>query len=332
MQVLPLVIRSCVYDFFIVTLQQIVPFRFGMDKNDNYYRQFKNELAQYIMDTSQQWTTVIKPKDKLLSVDFKEIWQYRDLMMLFVKRNIITQYKQTILGPLWYLIQPLMTTIMYMVVFGGIAKISTDGLPQPLFYLAGISFWQYFSDCLTKTSNTFVNNAGIFGKVYFPRLITPLSDVISNLVRFGIQFGLFLCVYAYYMIFTDAPIHTNWYALLIPILVTMLAGLSLGFGILFSSMTTKYRDLQLLLSFFVSLWMYATPVIYPLSTITNPKLLLVMQLNPLTGIVEFFKYGMLGVGCHEWWMLGYSFGFMVVLLIIGVVVFNKVQRSFMDTV
>lgn len=284
------------------------------------------------MDTSQQWTTVIKPKDKLLSVDFKEIWQYRDLMMLFVKRNIITQYKQTILGPLWYLIQPLMTTIMYMVVFGGIAKISTDGLPQPLFYLAGISFWQYFSDCLTKTSNTFVNNASIFGKVYFPRLITPLSDVISNLVRFGIQFGLFLCVYAYYMIFTDAPIHTNWYALLIPILVMMLAGLSLGFGILFSSMTTKYRDLQLLLSFFVSLWMYATPVIYPLSTITNPKLLLVMQLNPLTGIVEFFKYGMLGVGCHEWWMLGYSFGFMVVLLIIGVVVFNKVQRSFMDTV
>lgn len=284
------------------------------------------------MDTSQQWTTVIKPKDKLLSVDFKEIWQYRDLMMLFVKRNIITQYKQTILGPLWYLIQPLMTTIMYMVVFGGIAKISTDGLPQPLFYLAGISFWQYFSDCLTKTSFTFVNNAGIFGKVYFPRLITPLSDVISNLVRFGIQFGLFLCVYAYYMIFTDAPIHTNWYALLIPILVMMLAGLSLGFGILFSSMTTKYRDLQLLLSFFVSLWMYATPVIYPLSTITNPKLLLVMQLNPLTGIVEFFKYGMLGVGCHEWWMLGYSFGFMVVLLITGVVVFNKVQRSFMDTV
>lgn len=284
------------------------------------------------MDTSQQWTIVIKPKDKLLSVDFKEIWQYRDLMMLFVKRNIITQYKQTILGPLWYLIQPLMTTIMYMVVFGGIAKISTDGLPQPLFYLAGISFWQYFSDCLTKTSNTFVNNAGIFGKVYFPRLITPLSDVISNLVRFGIQFGLFLCVYAYYMIFTDAPIHTNWYALLIPILVMMLAGLSLGFGILFSSMTTKYRDLQLLLSFFVSLWMYATPVIYPLSTITNPKLLLVMQLNPLTGIVEFFKYGMLGVGCHEWWMLGYSFGFMVVLLITGVVVFNKVQRSFMDTV
>lgn len=285
------------------------------------------------MDTTEeQWTTVIKPKDKLLSVDFKEIWHYRDLMMLFVKRNIITQYKQTILGPLWYLIQPLMTTVMYMVVFGGIAKISTDEIPQPLFYLAGISFWQYFSDCLTKTSNTFVNNAGIFGKVYFPRLITPLSDVISNLVRFGIQFGLFLVVYLYYVLFTDVTIHTNWYVCLLPLLVLMLAGLALGFGVLFSSMTTKYRDLQLLLSFFVSLWMYATPVIYPLSTITNPKLQLVMQLNPLTGIVEFFKYGMLGKGCHEWWMLGYNFGFMVVLLALGIVVFNKVQRSFMDTV
>lgn len=285
-----------------------------------------------MIEKEQGWTTEICPKDSLLSVDFKEIWRYRDLMMLFVKRNIITQYKQTILGPLWYVIQPLMTTIMYMVVFGGIAKISTDGLPQPLFYLAGISFWQYFSDCLTKTSNTFVNNASIFGKVYFPRLVTPLSDVISNLVRFGIQFGLFLVVYAYYALFTDVQIHTNWYALMFPILVLMLAGLALGFGILFSSMTTKYRDLQLLLGFFVSLWMYATPVIYPLSTINNETLRLVMQLNPLTGIVEFFKYGMLGVGNHEWWMLGYSFGFMVVLLAIGIVVFNKVQKSFMDTV
>ena len=280
----------------------------------------------------QAWTTVIKPKTKLLSVDFKEIWRYRDLMMLFVKRNIITQYKQTILGPLWFLIQPLMTTVMYMIVFGGIAKISTDGLPQPLFYLAGICFWQYFSDCLTKTSNTFVSNAGIFGKVYFPRLVTPLSDVISNLLRFGIQFGLFACVYAYYLIFTDVHVCPNWYALLFPVLVAMLAGLALGFGILFSSMTTKYRDLQLLLSFFVSLWMYATPVIYPLSTITNEKVLLVMKLNPLTGIIEVFKYGFLGVGCHEWWMLGYSFAFMLVLLAVGVVVFNKVQRSFMDTV
>ena len=278
------------------------------------------------------WTTEIKPRESLFSVDFKEIWRYRDLMFLFVKRNIITQYKQTILGPLWYLIQPLMTTVMYIVVFGEIAKISTDGLPKSLFYLAGISFWQYFADCLNKTSNTFVSNAGIFGKVYFPRLVTPLSDVISNLVRFGIQFGLFLVVYAYYAIFTDEQIHTNWYVLMLPILVMMLAGLALGFGILFSSMTTKYRDLQLLLSFFVSLWMYATPVIYPLSYITDPTLRLVMQLNPLTGIMEFFKYGMLGVGEHEWWMLGYSFVFMVVLMAIGIVVFNKVQKSFMDTV
>jgi lipopolysaccharide transport system permease protein len=290
------------------------------------------ETTQNMAEIEQEWTTEIRPKDKLLSVDFKEIWRYRDLMMLFVKRNIITQYKQTILGPLWYIIQPLMTTVMYMVVFGGIAKISTDGLPQPLFYLAGISFWQYFSDCLTKTSNTFVNNAGIFGKVYFPRLVTPLSDVISNLVRFGIQFALFLVVYLYYIIFTDVHIQPNLYALLFPVLVMMLAGLALGFGILFSSMTTKYRDLQLLLGFFVSLWMYATPVIYPLSTITNPQLRLVMQLNPLTGIVEFFKYGMLGVGNHEWWMLGYSFAFMVVLLGMGIIVFNKVQKSFMDTV
>ena len=280
----------------------------------------------------QQWTTVIRPKEKLFSVDFKEIWQYRDLLTLFVKRNIITQYKQTILGPLWYVIQPLMTTIMYMVVFGGIAKISTDGLPQPLFYLAGICFWQYFADCLTKTSNTFVANAGIFGKVYFPRLITPLSDAVSNLVRFGIQFALFLAVYLYYQLFTEVQIHTNWYALLLPFLVLLLAGLALGFGILFSSMTTKYRDLQLLLSFFVSLWMYATPVIYPLSTITNEKLRFVMSLNPLTGIIEAFKYGILGVGQFSWSMLAYSFGFMLLLLALGIVVFNKVQRSFMDTV
>ncbi len=293
---------------------------------------FYQEKAVPLSLDMEKWTTEIKPKNGLLAIDFKEIWQYRDLCTLFVKRDIITQYKQTVLGPLWYLIQPLMTTVMYMVVFGGIAKISTDGLPQPLFYLAGICFWQYFADCLTKTSNTFVNNAGIFGKVYFPRLITPISTVISNLVRFVIQFGLFLVVYLYYIIFTDVTIQTNWYALLLPVLVLMLAGLALGFGILFSSMTTKYRDLQLLLSFFVSLWMYATPVIYPLSTITNPTLRLVMSLNPLTALVEAFKYGMLGVGEFSWTMLGYSFGFMAVLLAIGIIVFNKVQRSFMDTV
>ena len=285
------------------------------------------------MKEEEQWSTVIKPRERLLQVDFKELWRYRDLCTLFVRRNITTQFKQTILGPLWYIIQPALTVIMYMVVFGGIAKIPTDGLPQPLFYLSGICLWQYFSDCLTKTSYTFTANAGIFGKVYFPRLVVPVSNVLSNLVRFSVQLGLFLVVYAIYQIFIiPGQIHTNWYALLLPLLVLMLAGLALGFGILFSSMTTKYRDLQLLLDFFIRLWMYATPVIYPLSTITNEKLRFVMSLNPLTGIVEAFKYGFLGEGVFSWGLLGYSFAFMVVLLFIGIVVFNRVQRTFMDTV
>ena len=222
---------------------------------------------------------------------------------------------------------------MYMVVFGGIAKISTDGLPQPLFYLSGICLWQYFSDCLTKTSDTFTANAGIFGKVYFPRMIVPIANVVSNLLRFGIQFVLFLIIYAVYQIWViPGQIATNLYALLLPVLVLMLAGLALGFGILFSSMTTKYRDLALLLGYFVSLWMYATPVVWPLSTITNAKLHFLMTLNPLTPIVEAFKYGFLGAGEFSWGMLGYSFAFMTVLLAIGVVIFNRVQRTFMDTV
>lgn len=284
-------------------------------------------------DNNENWSTVIKPREKLLQLNLREVWDYRDLCSLFVRRNITTQYKQTVLGPLWYVIQPMITVVMYMVVFGGIAKIPTDGLPQPLFYLGGICMWQYFNDCLTKTSSTFTANASIFGKVYFPRLIMPISTVLSNLLRFAIQFGLFLAVYAIYQIWIiPGEIHTNWYALLIPLLVLMLAGLALGFGILFSSMTTKYRDMQLLLDFFVRLWMYATPVIYPMSVITNDKLRLVMSLNPLTGIVEAFKYGMLGEGQFSWWMLGYSFIFMIVLLTIGIVIFNRVQRTFMDTV
>ncbi len=280
----------------------------------------------------EDYTIEIRPKNGLFDIDFKELWRYRDLWWLFVKRNITTVYKQTVLGPLWYIIQPLITTVMYMVVFGGIAKIPTDGLPQPLFYLAGISIWQYFSTCLTSTSNTFVANAALFGKVYFPRLVTPLVEVTANLMKFAIQFGLFLIVYFYYMFFTPVEIHTNLYALLLPYLIFVLAGLSFGFGILFSSMTTKYRDLQFLLSFFVSLWMYATPIIYPLSTIENPKLRLIMELNPITGITEAFKYGMLGVGEFSWTMLTYSSVFMVVLVAIGIVIFNRVQRSFMDTV
>ncbi|MDR2684722.1 MAG: ABC transporter permease [Prevotellaceae bacterium] len=283
-------------------------------------------------DLEQKWDTVIMPKTGLFNIDLKEIWHYRDLMTLFVKRDIITQYKQTILGPAWYFIQPVFTTVMYMVVFGGIAKISTDGLPQPLFYLAGISLWAYFSTCLNSTSGTFLTNANIFGKVYFPRLIMPITTVISSLMRFFIQLLLFFIVYAYYAFFTDVQVAINAYALLFPFLVVLMAGLALGFGILISSMTTKYRDLSLLFSFFVQLWMYATPVIYPLSTISNPKLQLIMALNPLTSVFEFFKYGFLGAGVAEWWQLGYSTVFMIVLIGIGIVVFNRVQRSFMDTV
>ena len=284
-------------------------------------------------EDKNEWTSVIEPRERLLKVNLREVWNYRDLCSLFIKRNITTQFKQTIFGPLWYIIQPVMTVVIYMVVFGGIAKISTDGLPQPLFYLSGICLWQYFSDCLTKTSSTFIDNASIFGKVYFPRLVIPLANVISNLLRFCVQFGLFLIVYAIYQIWIiPGEIHTNWYILLLPLLVAMLAGLALGFGILFSSLTTKYRDISLLLEYFVRLWMFATPVIYPLSTIDNEKLRFVMSLNPLTGIVEAFKYGMLGEGQFSWWMLGYGFAFMVVLLGVGVVIFNRVQRTFMDTV
>lgn len=287
--------------------------------------------------SDQEWTTVIKPKDKLFSVDLGEIWRYRDLLMLFVKRDITTSYKQTILGPLWWIIQPTFTVIMYMVVFGGIAAIPTDGIPQPLFYLGGVCMWQYFSDCLNKTSNTFVSNAGIFGKVYFPRLIVPIENVISNLVRFGIQLSLFIVVYIVIAIMgTDAA--PNWYLLLFPFLVVMLAGLALGFGILISSMTTKYRDLQVLFSFVVSLWMYATPIVYPLSQVRGRVFMgidvySVMCINPVTPIIETFKHAALGAGEFVGWgWLGYSFAFMLILLSIGVVVFNKVQRSFMDTV
>lgn len=277
-----------------------------------------------------EYTTVIKPKNRFFEVDFKEIWQYRDLFSMFVKKDIITQYKQTILGPAWYFIQPALTTIMYMVVFGGIAKISTDGLPQPLFYLAGIVCWQYFSDCLNKTASTFTTNQHIFGKVYFPRMIVPLSTVTSNLVRMGIQFLLFIAVYVYYLL-SGVHVAPNAYILLLPLLVLMLAGLSLGFGVIISSLTTKYRDLTILFTFIVQLWMYATPVIYPLSTM-SPDKQWIMAINPVTSILETFKYGMMGVGTFSWGMLAYSFVFMLVLMGIGIIVFNKVQRSFMDTV
>lgn len=278
------------------------------------------------------WSMVIKPQTSLFSVDFAELWRYRDLCFMFVRRDIVTIYKQTILGPLWFFIQPILTTIMYMVVFGGIAGISTDGLPQPLFYLSGICLWQYFADCLNKTSTTFRTNANVFGKIYFPRLVVPLATVISNLVRLLIQMLLFLAVYLYYLFVAKTPVHPNALVMLTPLLILLLAGLGLGFGLVFSSFTTKYRDLTYLLSFFVQLWMYATPVIYPLSTITSHKVRMVMLANPVTAIIETFKYGVLGVGSFSWSAFGYSAAFCAVLLSFGIIIFNHTQRRFIDTV
>lgn len=279
----------------------------------------------------QKWSMIIRPYESLWKIDLKEIWRYRDLIRLFVRRNIVVQYKQTILGPLWYLIQPILTVVMNMVVFGGIAKMSTDGIPQALFYMAGNVLWFYFSDCLNQTSNTFINNQQMFGKVYFPRLVMPIAVVQSNLLRFSIQLGLFAVLWIYFAM-QGANIAVNWYILLTPVLILMLAGLGLGFGILVSSLTTKYRDLAILFTFIVQLWMYATPIVYPFSMVTEGKLRTLILANPMTSIVEAFKYATLGQGYFSWLALGYSFLFMCVLLVFSVVIFNKVQRNFMDTV
>ena len=264
----------------------------------------------------QVWTMKIRPHEKLWHIDFKEIWRYRDLIELFVRRNIVVQYKQTILGPLWYLIQPILTVIMNMVVFGNIAKMSTDGMPQALFYMAGNICWFYFSDCLNQSSNTFIANQNV---------------VISNLLRFAIQAGLFVVLYLYFF-FNGADIASNWALLLTPLLVVMLAGLGLGFGILISSLTTKYRDFTILFTFIVQLWMYATPIVYPLSMVEDGSLRMLIMANPMTSIIEAFKYATLGQGYFSWFALGYSFLFMSVLLLFSVAIFNKVQRNFMDTV
>ena len=280
---------------------------------------------------NKEWSMIIRPHEKLWRLDLKEVWAYRDLVELFVKRNIVIQYKQTILGPLWYLIQPILTVIMNMVVFGGIAHMSTDGVPQALFYMAGNVCWFYFSDCLNQTSSTFVTNQAMFGKVYFPRMVVPISTVISNLLRFAIQILLFVAFYLYFWV-SGSDVAPNWAMLLMPLLIVMLAGLGLGFGILVSSLTTKYRDLTILFTFIVQLWMYATPIVYPISMVTNETLHTMIMLNPMTAVVEAFKYATLGQGYLSWGALGYSFAFMCVLLLWGTVVFNKVQRSFMDTV
>lgn len=281
----------------------------------------------------KQWDLIIENKSNPFSLDLKEVWRYKDLLMMYVKRDIVTFYKQTILGPLWFIIQPVFTTIMFMFVFGGIAGISTDGVPQAVFYLAGLVCWNYFADCLSKCSDTFNANQNIFGKVYFPRLIVPLSITVSNLIKMAIQFVLFFVVYLYYYV-TMNSFHINLTILLFPLLVVMLGCLGLGFGLIISSMTTKYRDLRFLISFGVQLWMYVTPVIYPLSVMKNnfPHYMWVIVANPLTSILETFKYGFTGVGVFNWGYLAYSFVFTVVILLLGIVVFNRVQKNFMDVI
>jgi len=276
------------------------------------------------------WSMVIKPKRHLLDIDLEDIWRYRDLIKLFVRRDFVAKYKQTILGPLWFLIQPLLTTLIYTIVFGNIANIPTDGLPHILFYMTGIVGWTYFATCLNSTSNTFVANAGIFGKVYFPRLTLPISIVISSLIQFFIQFALLAAFMVYYKL-VGAEFHLNIYVLILPVLIILMAGLGLGFGIIISSLTTKYRDLTNLVGFGVQLWMYATPIIYPLSEIPEKYRIFVLA-NPLTPIIETFRYTLLGAGTIDWYHLLYSFGFTVFVLAIGIVLFNKVEQSFMDTV
>lgn len=279
---------------------------------------------------NNNWTTEIKPKTGWFDINLKELFQYKDLISMFVKRDFKTLYKQTILGPLWIIINPLLTTIMYTIVFGNIANISTDGMPQIVFYMLGTTVWTYFSTCLTKTSATFTGNAAIFGKVYFPRLVTPISTVVSGLINFAAQFAMFLGFAIYYYI-TGAPIHPNMYILITPLLLLQLAVLSLGFGIIISSLTTKYRDLAVLVTFGVQLWMYATPVVYPASQIGG-KLKTLMMLNPVSPIVESFRYAFLGSGSIPWNFLGISVVTTLVVLFIGVVLFSRVEKTFMDTV
>ena len=278
-----------------------------------------------------EWDLTIEPQSSLFTLNLKEVWKYRDLLVLFVRRDFVSVYKQTILGPLWYLIQPLLTTITFTVIFGGVAKLPTDGLPQFLFYMSGTVVWGYFSACLTVTSDTFVNNSNLFGKVYFPRMAVPVSILISKLINFLIQFGMFLIFVLYfYLTGTTIQFNLNW-ILLSPVLVIMMAGLGLGFGIIISSLTTKYRDLRFLVQFGVQLLMYATPVIYPVSSIPE-RYQWIIQANPMTPIVEAFRYGFLGAGTINIGQLSYSFGFMLIVVFVGAIIFNRVEQTFMDTV
>lgn len=277
----------------------------------------------------QKWTETIESNHSLFDLKLGEVWRYKDLIYMFVKRDFVSGFKQTVLGPAWFFINPIFTTIVYLVVFGGIAGLSTDGAPKVLFYLAGITLWNYFSACLTGTSNVFTGNASIFGKVYFPRLVMPLTIVISNLMKFGVQFLLFLAVWIFYIV--KGEVQPNIWILATPILIVLMAALALGAGMIFSALTTKYRDLQMLLTFGVSLLMYITPVIYPLSSIKGIFKQIAVY-NPLTGIFECFKYGWLGVGDFSITMLLISSLIIFILLALGTVIFNKVEKSFMDTV
>lgn len=281
------------------------------------------------MTEQQKWTETIEASHSLFDLKLGEVWRYRDLIYMFVKRNFVSSFKQTILGPLWFFINPIFTTIVYIVVFGNIANLSTDGAPQILFYLAGITLWNYFSACLTETSSVFTTNANIFGKVYFPRLVMPITIIISNLMKFGVQFVLFLAVWIFYVI--KGGIQPNIWILATPFLIVLMAAFSLGIGMIFSALTTKYRDLQMLLTFGVSLLMYATPVIYPISALKGLWKQLAMY-NPLTGIFECFKYGWMGVGDFNVKMLLISSVIIFMLLAVGTVIFNKVEKTFMDTV
>ncbi|MCW3127532.1 MAG: transporter [Bacteroidetes bacterium] len=282
-------------------------------------------------ETNEEWTIVIKPHAGLFDIDFREILQYRDLLMIFIRRDLIGLYKQTLLGPLWFFIQPILTTIVYVVVYGGIMQQTTDNKPQILFYLSGIVLWNYFSDCLIATSNTFITNAAIFGKVYFPRVILPLSKVISNLLKMFIQLLLLVVAYIVFLILHKYTFQVNLYILTLPLLVVIMANLGLGLGMIVTSLTTKYRDLQNLIVFGVQLLMFAAPIIYPLSKFEHTRFHIFFVLNPVTAVVETFRASVLG-GPVDLKMLGYSFTVSLVLLIVGFLIFNKVERSFIDTV
>ena len=276
------------------------------------------------------WDLIIEPENSLLDLKLKKVWQYRDLLFLLVRRDFVAFYKQTILGPLWFLIQPLFTTATYVFIFGKLAGLSTDGVPPILFYLAGITTWTYFADCLTKTANVFKDNASIFGKVYFPRLIMPLSIVISNLIRLGVQILLLIGVMIYFSL-TSGGFHISWYMLLFPFFILLMAAQGLGWGMMVSALTTKYRDLALLVTFGIQILMYATPIVYPLSSLSG-NLKLFVSLNPMTPIVEGMRKSFFGQGVFDIYTFIYASIISIIILFIGTIIYNKVEKNFIDTI